>query len=213
MIGSQMSTREEFMAKLTARNIQVLEFIREYISTRGFAPSIREISAHLGVSGTHGVVKHLDTLEREGCIRRMRGSSRGLSLTGSFSRVSIPIVGTVKAGTPQPAIEEIEGYFSIDDPHFLRGGTFCLRVKGDSMIDAHIREGDLALVRPQPTADNRDIVVALIDGEATIKRFFRERNQIRLQPENSQMEPIHVQSGDNEVIIVGKVIGIFRDLH
>ena len=81
------------------------------------------------------------------------------------------------------------------------------------MVDVHIQEGDLALVRPQPTADNRDIVVALIDGEATLKRFFRERNQIRLQPENSQMEPIQVQPGDNEVIIVGKVIGIFRDLH
>ncbi|MCD6298878.1 MAG: transcriptional repressor LexA [Deltaproteobacteria bacterium] len=201
------------MAQLTSRNRQVLDFIKEYIGKHGFAPSIREISAHLGVSGTLGVVKHLDTLEREGCIRRMRGTSRGLSLTGSFSKVSIPIVGTVRAGAPQPAIEEVEGYFSLDDSHFLRGGTFCLRVKGDSMIDAHIQEGDLALVRPQPTADNRDIVVALLDGEATLKRFFRERNQIRLQPENSQMEPIQVQPEDNEMIIVGKVIGIFRDLH
>lgn len=201
------------MTQLTARNIQVLEFIKEYIGARGFAPSIREIAAHLGVSGTHGVVKHLDTLEREGHIRRMRGSSRGLSLTGSFSRVSIPIVGTVRAGTPQPAIEEIEGYFSIDDPHFLWGGTFCLRVKGDSMIDAHIQEGDLALVHPQPTAENRDIVVVLIDGEATIKRFFRERTHIRLQPENPNIEPIRFRPGDGEVVIVGKVIGIFRDLH
>lgn len=208
-----MLTKEEFMAQLTPRNRQVLDFIKKYIDAHGFAPSIREISVYLGVSGTLGVVKHLDTLEREGYIRRMRGSSRGLSLTDSFSRVSIPIVGTVRAGAPQPAIEEIEGYFSIDDSHFLREGTFCLRVKGDSMIDAHIQEGDLALVRPQPTADNHDIVVALIDGEATLKRLFRERNQIRLQPENLQMEPIRVKPGDNEVIIVGKVIGIFRDLH
>ena len=201
------------MAHLTPRNRQVLDFIKKYVGAHGFAPSIRDISAHLGVSGTGGVVKHLNTLEREGYIRRRRGSSRGLSLTGSFSGVSIPIVGTVRAGAPQPAIEEIEGYFSIDDSHFLRGGTFFLRVKGDSMIDAHIQEGDLALVRPQTTADNRDILVALIDGEATIKRFFRERNQIRLQPENSHMEPIRVRPGDGEVIIVGKVIGIFRDLH
>lgn len=208
-----MSTKEEFMAQLTSRNRQVLDFISEYISTRGFAPSIREISAHLGVSGTRGVVKHLDTLEREGYIQRRRGSSRALSLTGSSSRISIPIVGTVRAGSPQLATEEIEGYFSLDDSLFLGGGTFCLRVKGDSMIDAHIQEGDLALVRPQPTADNRDIVVALIDGEATIKRFFRERNQIRLQPENSHMEPIRVRPGDGEVIIVGTVIAIFRDLH
>jgi len=201
------------MVQLTPRKRQVLDFIKEYIGTHGFAPSIREISVHLGVSGTFGVVKHLDTLEREGYIRRMRGSSRGISLTGSFSKVSIPIVGTVRAGAPQPAIEEVEGYFSLDNSHFLREETFCLRVKGDSMIDAHIQEGDLALVCPQPTADNRDIVVALIEGEATLKRFFRERNQIRLQPENSQMEPIRIKPGDNEVIIVGKVIGIFRDLH
>jgi len=201
------------MARLTSRNRQVLDIVREYAGTHGYPPSIREIAARLGVSGTLGVVKHLNTLEREGCIRRMRGSSRCLSLTDSFSRVSIPIVGTVRAGAPQPAIEEIEGYFSIDDSRFLRGGTFCLRVKGNSMIDAHIQEGDLALVRPQPTADNRDIVVVLVDGEATIKRFFRERNRIRLQPENSHMEPISVRPGDGEVIIVGKVIGIFRDLH
>jgi repressor LexA len=143
----------------------------------------------------------------------VRGSSRSLSLTNSFPNVSVPIVGTVRAGSPQPAIEEIEGYFTIDDSHFLRGVTFCLRVKGDSMIDAHIQEGDLALIHSQSTADNYDIVVALINGEATIKRFFRERNQIRLQPENSRMEPIRVKPGDGEVIIVGKVVGIFRDLH
>lgn len=208
-----MLTKDDSMAQLTARNVQVLDFIKEYIGTRGFAPSIREISEHLGVSGTHGVVKHLETLEREGCIRRMRKSSRGISLTRSSSNASIPIVGTVRAGTPQPAIEEVEGYFSLDDSHFFRGGTFCLRVKGDSMIDAHIQDGDLALVCPQSTADNRDIVVALIDGEATLKRFFRERNLIRLQPENSLMEPIQVQPGNSEVIILGKVIGIFRDLH
>lgn len=200
------------MAQLTSRNRQVLDFIKNYIDMRGFAPSIREISTHLGVSGTRGVVKHLDALEREGYIQRTRGTSRAISLTGSFSKISIPIVGTVRAGEPHPAIEEIEGYFPIDDSHFFRRGTFCLRVKGDSMIDAHIQEGDLALIRPQPTADNRDIVVALIDGEATIKRFFWERKQIRLQPENSQMEPIRVQPGDGDVIIVGKVIAIFRDL-
>ena len=201
------------MAQLTSRNRQVLDFIGEFVGAQGYPPSIREIAAHLGVSGTLGVVKHLKILEREGYIRRMRGSSRGLSLVRSSSRGSIPIVGTVRAGALQPAIEEIEGYFSTDDSRFLQGGTFCLRVKGDSMIDAHIQEGDLALVRPQPTADNRDIVVALVDGEATIKRFFRERNRIRLHPENSNMEPISVRPGDGEVIIVGKVIGIFRDLH
>lgn len=203
------------MAQLTSRNMQVLDFIQEYAIAHGYPPSIREMAAHLGVSGTLGVVKHLKTLERGGYIRRMRGKSRGLSLTGSISKgsISIPIVGTVRAGAPHPAIEEIEGYFSIDDSRLLRGGTFCLRVKGDSMINAHIQEGDLALVRPQPTGENRDIVVALVNGEATLKRFFRERNRIRLQPENSTMEPISFGPGDGDVIIVGKVVGIFRDLH
>jgi len=201
------------MAKLTSRNRQVFNFIREYIKLHGYPPSIREIAAHLGVSGTVGVVKHLKALEREGYIRRVRGNSRGLSLTHSTSTASIPIVGTVRAGAPHTAIEEIEGYFSTDDSRFLRKGTFCLRVKGDSMIGAHIQEGDLALVRPQPTAANRDIVVALVDGEATLKRFFLERDRIRLQPENPDMKPIDVLPDAGDVVIVGKVIGIFRDLH
>lgn len=201
------------MAELTPRRRKVLDFIRGYIKKHGYPPSIREIASHLDVSGTLGVVKHLNALEREGYIRRVRGSSRGLSLTGSNSGLSIPIVGTVRAGEPHPPIEEIEGYFTLDGPYLLKGGTFLLRVKGDSMINAHIIEGDLALVRPQPTAENRDIVVALVDGEATIKRFFRERDRIRLQPENNNMEPISVGQGEAEAMIVGKVVGIFRDLH
>ncbi|RJR46749.1 MAG: transcriptional repressor LexA [Desulfobacteraceae bacterium] len=201
------------MVQLTSRNMQVLGFIREYAELHGYPPSIREIGAHLGVSGTLGVVKHLKTLERGGYLRRIPGRSRGLSLAAPVSGGSIPIVGTVRAGGPQPALQDIEGYFSIRDSRYLRGGTFCLRVKGDSMIDAHIQEGDLALVRPQPTAENRDIVVALVDGEATLKRFFRERNRIRLQPENPEMEPISIDPQDGEVLIMGKVVGIFRDLH
>ncbi len=193
--------------------MQVLGFIREYAGLHGYPPSIREIGAHLGVSGTLGVVKHLKILERGGYIRRMRGRSRGLSLTTPVSRGAIPIVGTVRAGAPQPAIEDIEGYLSIADSRLIRRGAFCLRVKGDSMINAHILEGDLALVHPQPTAENRDIVVALMDGEATLKRFFRERDGIRLQPENPKMEPISIQPDEGELTIVGKVVGIFRDLH
>jgi repressor LexA len=201
------------MADLTERRREVLEFIREYLETHGYPPSIREISSHLGVSGTLGVVKHLKALERGGYIRRVPGNSRGLSLTGSTPTPSVPIVGTVRAGGLQPAIEEIQGHFSIDRPGSLKRGTFFLRVKGESMIDAHIQEGDLALVQPQPTAENRDIVVALIDGEATLKRFYRERGRIRFQPENAHMEPIIVQPGEGEVMIVGKVVGIFREIH
>jgi len=201
------------MIELTSRRKKVLDFIREYVEKRGYPPSIREIGAHLGVSGTLGVVKHLNSLERGGYIKRVRGSSRGLSLTGSSPVRSIPIVGTVKAGEPQPAIEEIEEYFSIDRSYSPKGGTYFLRVKGDSMINAHIQEGDLALVRPQYTAENRDIVVTLVDGEATLKRFYREGDRIRLQPENPDMLPIFVRPGEREVMIAGKVVGIFRKLH
>lgn len=199
------------MAELTSRRRKVLDFIQGYIEMHGYPPSIREIASHLGVSGTLGIVKHLNALERAGYIRRVRGRSRGLSLTGSVPG-ALPIVGSVRAGEPQPAIEEIEGYFSVNGSHLLKGGAFFLRVKGNSMINAHIQEGDLALVRPQSTAENRDIVVALIDGEATLKRFWRDRDRIRLQPENPHMEPISVRPGEGEVMIVGKVVGIFREL-
>lgn len=201
------------MIKLTERRRKVLDFVRQYVGIHGYPPSIREIASHLGVSGTLGVVKHLRALEQGGYIRRVRGNSRGLSLTGLAPTPSIPIVGAVRAGGPQPAIEEIQGYFSIDRSDSLKRGTFFLRVKGDSMINAHIQEGDLALVRRQPTAENRDIVVALVDGEATLKRFYRERDWIRLQPENPNMESILIRPGEGEVTIVGKVVGIFREIH
>jgi repressor LexA len=203
------------MDNLTARQRKVLEFIREYLEIHGYPPSIREIASHLGVSGTLGVVKHLKALERAGHLRRVPGSSRGLSLTDSALSPSIPIAGTVRAGGPQPAIEEIQGYFSMDrsGPLKRKRGTFFLRVKGDSMIDAHIQEGDLALVQPQPAAENRDIVVALVDGQATLKRFYKDQGRIRLQAENPNMEPIIVRPGEEEVMIVGKVVGIFREIH
>jgi len=198
------------MEELTPRQRQVLDFVTACLERRGYPPTLREIAAHLGIRGTLGAAKHLDALERKGLLRKSPGSSRGLSLTGRGTpAVSLPIVGTVRAGALQPAVEEIEGYFAVDPGH-LKGGAFFLRVKGDSMIGAGILEGDLALVRPQPTAANGDIVVALIDGEATLKRFFREPGRIRLQPENPALEPIVVGPGDGEVSLVGKVVGLFR---
>src|SRR5512136_2302033 len=133
-------------------------------------------------------------------------------IAGHGGAVSIPIVGTVRAGALQPAIEEIEGYFAVDRSRVPAEDAFFLRVKGDSMINAAILEGDLALVHPQPTAENRDIVVAMIDGEATLKRFYRERGRIRLQPENPNMEPIIIGAGEGKVTIIGKVVGIYRPL-
>lgn len=201
------------MNTLTKRQQQVLDFINDYISSNGNAPSQREIAASLKINGTAGVMKHLQALERKGCILRRQGSARGVALPSPHSTaVSLPIVGTVRAGTPQPPVEDIEGYFSIDLSQHKGESGFFLRVKGDSMIGASIVEGDLALVRPQTTAENGDIVVALVDGEATLKRFFIERDRIRLQPENPAMEPLIITPGQQEIAIIGRVTGIYREI-
>ncbi len=201
------------MIEPTKRQQQVLDFINDYLSRFGNAPSQREIAASLGINGTLGVMKHLKALEKKGCIVRRQGSARGVILPPpTSSAVSLPIVGTVRAGSPQPPLEDIEGYFSIDLSQHKGENGFFLRVKGDSMIAAGIHEGDLALVRPQTTAEKGDIVVALVDGEATLKRFFRERGKIRLQPEHPTMEPIIITPGKQDIAIIGKVTGIYRQL-
>jgi repressor LexA len=199
------------MQELTDRQRQVYDFLKEYHATCGFPPSLREIAEHLSVSGTLGVMKHLAALERKGYIQRTSASSRGITLITDKRSSSIPVVGTVRAGGPAPAFEEIEQYLAIDREQ-LHGGTFLLRVKGDSMINAAIIEGDLALVRPQNSAENRDIVVALMEGEATLKRYYREPGRIRLQPENPNFSPIIIQQDTATVMIIGKVVGIFRNL-
>lgn len=195
---------------LTKRQQQVLELIRQHIDNHGYPPTLRELAKQLEVSGTLPVSKHLDALERKGYLTRSSGS-RSISLNDSTSSVSLPIVGTVRAGALTLAIEDIQGYMAVDRVT-LHGGTFFLRVRGDSMINAAICDGDLALVRPQPTAENREIVVAMINGEATLKEFHRERGQIRLQPKNPNMAPIIVKEGSDDVTIIGKVVAIFRSL-
>ncbi len=202
------------MEKLTPRQRNVLEFISDYLDGKGDPPTLRDIADHLKVSGTLGVMKHLEALEKKGFIRKISGTSRGITLVGhSSGAVSLPVVGVVRAGLPQPAVEDIEGYFSIDRSQMKAGGAFFLRVKGDSMINDAILEGDLALVRPQSTAVNNDIVVAMIDGEATLKRFFRKKNQICLRPANPNYEDIIIRAGaGEEVSIIGKVVGIYRPL-
>ena len=201
------------MKMLTARQQEVLDFITRYLEGHGFPPTLREIAAELKVNGTLGVMKHLDALERKGFIRKTSGSSRGITLTApAGAGVAVPIVGTVRAGTLSLAVEEIEGYFTIDRAQLPVEGAFFLRVKGDSMINAAILDGDLALIRPQTTAQNGDIVVAMVEDEATLKRFYRTRDHIRLQPENPNMVAIIIRRGRGEVKIVGKVVGIYRKL-
>lgn len=200
------------MVDITSRQKQVLEFITLYIENNGYPPSLREIAASLKINGTGGVLGHLEALERKGYLKKDAGSSRGIVLTSHFSQsVSLPIVGTVRAGQLHPAIEDVQGYFAVDRGQVKGEGCFCLRVKGDSMIGAGIFNGDLALVRPQPTAENRDTVVVMVEGEATLKWFFREKDHFRLQPANPNMDPIIV-GPERDVSIVGKVIGIYRQM-
>lgn len=199
------------MFLLTARQKQVLDYIQSHIDNDGYPPTIREICAHLGVSGTVSATRHLNALEKKGYIKRDSGS-RGIALTTpTTDSASLPIAGTVRAGALTPALEDITGYISVDRA-FLHGGKFFLRVQGDSMINASICDKDLVLVRPQPSAENQDIVVAMVEGEATLKRFFREKGAIRLQPENPNMAAIIIPDGPDDVAIIGRVVGVYRDL-
>lgn len=198
--------------ELTQRQRQVLQFITSFADSMGYPPSQREIAGHLKVSGTLPVMKHLDALERKGYLKR-ESVNRGIALTTPNSRsTSLPIVGTVRAGQLSTAIEDIQGYFSVDHMAVKGADCFFLKISGNSMINAFILDGDLALVRPQPTAENKDIVVAMFDGEATVKWFYKESDHIRLQPANPDMKPILIYPEDGEVTIVGKVIGVYRQL-
>jgi repressor LexA len=202
----------ESMIELTPRQRQVLQFITSFTEKNGYPPSQREIAGHLNVSGTLPVMKHLGALERKGYIKR-ENVNRGITLKIPNGRpVSLPIVGTVRAGQLSTAIEDIQGYFSVDQVAVKGDNCFFLKVSGESMIDAGILDGDLALIRPQPTADNKDIVVAMVDGEATVKWFYKEHDHIRLQPANPNMNPILIRPENGEVMIVGKVIGIYRHI-
>lgn len=197
---------------LTARQRQVLEFIASYQDNNGYPPSQREIAAHLQISGTLPVGKHLTALEKKGYLKR-DAVNRGIALTTPGSRsVSLPIAGTVRAGHLTPAIEDIQEYFAVDHLAVKGKNCFFLRVSGDSMIETGILDGDLALVCPQPVAEDGETVVAMVEGEATLKKFYREADHIRLQPANAALSPIIVRPESGELTIIGKVIGVYRRL-
>ena len=198
------------MQTLTARQKSVLDFITGSLDRNACPPTLREISDHISTKGTATAIAHLEALERKGYIRR-RSGSRGITVPHrAMVPGSVPIVGTVRAGQPEPAMEDVQGYYSLD-PSWIRGADcYLLKVRGDSMIEAHICDGDYALIRPQPTAENGEIVVALIDGEATLKRFYRESGYIRLQPENASMAPIIIRDGEVDTVIAGKLLRTIR---
>lgn len=203
------------MPKLSERQRKILEFIRSEVASKGYPPSVREIGNAVGLRSSSTVHGHLTKLEELGFIRRDLSKPRAIELLDESvpSRakfVDVPLVGRVTAGTPVLAVENIEDYYPMPKELVDHDDVFMLRVQGDSMIEAGILDGDFVLVAKQETARNGEIVVALIDGEeATVKRFFHEGTHVRLQPENSSMEPLIVA----DVRILGKVIGVFRRIH
>ena len=200
--------------QLTDKQQQILEFIKHRILEKGYPPAVREICEAVHLRSTSSVHSHLETLERKGYIRRDPTKPRAIEIIDddfNLARreiVHIPIVGTITAGEPILAVENIEDYFPMQPDFISSRDTFMLHVRGESMINAGIMDGDLVIVQQQPTADNGDIVVAMIDDSATVKRFYKEDGHYRLQPENDAMDPIIVP----EVSVIGKVIGLYRSM-
>lgn len=201
------------MEETTERQRRILEVIRQFTAERGYPPSVREIGERVGLSSSSTIHAHLKTLERRGLISRDPTKPRALRSevphgAPAGDTVVMPVIGKVAAGVPITAQENVEGEFVLP-ASFARGSeNFMLRVQGDSMVDAAILDGDLIVVRPQRTANNGEIVVAMLDGEATVKRFYREDGRIRLQPENTAMAPIYA----TDVTVVGRVEAVVRKL-
>jgi len=187
---------------------RILDFIKKEIEQKGYPPSVREICAGVGLKSTSTVHAHLNHLEQQGLIRRDSTKPRALEvIDGSQPRGrSVPLVGKVTAGLPILATQNIEDYLVLPKDMLGRDELFCLRVQGDSMIDVGIFDGDVIVVRQQNNAENGEIVVAMIEDEATVKRIYFEKKRVRLQPENSTMAPIYAPS----VQVLGKVVALFR---
>ncbi|MCL6609955.1 MAG: transcriptional repressor LexA [Peptococcaceae bacterium] len=198
--------------RLTSREYAIMEFIRNNVRTKGYPPSVREIGQAVGLKSSSTVHGYLRRLEDKGCLKRDPAKPRALELIGDPVRAgageinAVPVLGRVAAGQPVLASENHDFTLPLPSSYFGDGDFFMLRVRGDSMIEAGIHDGDLVVVRQQPAANNGDIVVALIGDEATVKRFYKENSRVRLQPENRSMEPIITR----DVSILGKVVGLLR---
>ncbi len=195
---------------LNLQEQRVLDYIKDQIRDTGYPPSVREICAALGFKSTSSAHQYIWRLAEKGYISKKDLKTRAIRIVGSESTIALPIVGKVAAGEPILAQENVEDYFSIGESFFnrdaLQNDNFILRVQGESMINVGINNGDFIIVSKQNTARNGQIVVAMIEGNATVKTFYKEKDYIRLQPENDTMEPII----SREVEILGKVIGLFR---
>ena len=198
--------------KLTKRQQEIFDFIKRYSASYGYPPTVRDIGKAIGLTSSSTVHAHLANLEKLGLVRRDPTKPRALELLGEAARKitggggGLPVVGRVAAGAPILAEENIEDYVEVPPIAGGDDGEYVLRVSGQSMKDAGILDGDYVIVHRQETADNGEIVVALVGEEATVKRYFRESDHVRLQPENETMEPIR----SREVRVLGRVVGVFR---
>lgn len=198
--------------KISTKQKEILEYIKKEILNKGYPPAVREICEAVNLKSTSSVHSHLETLEKNGYIRRDPTKPRAIEIVDdsfNLSRreiVNIPIVGTVTAGEPILAVENLEGYFPLLSDDLPNNEMFMLKVKGESMINAGILDGDKVIVSRQTTAENGDMVVALVEDSATVKTFYKEEGCYRLQPENDFMDPIIVE----KVEILGRVIGLYR---
>jgi repressor LexA len=201
---------------LTKRQQEIFDFIKRYSARHGYPPTVRDIGQAVGLASSSTVHQHLANLERIGLLKRDPSKPRAIALfdraVGEVRKAArphgLPLLGAVAAGQPMLAEENIEDYVSVPDAAGGQEGAYLLRVRGESMKNAGIIEGDLVVVRQQDSADDGDIVVALVGEDATVKRYFREDDHVRLQPENDEMEPIR----SREVRVLGKVVGLMRSL-
>ena len=195
---------------MTERQAEIFVLVRKFVRERGYPPTVRELVSLTGRKSTAGVQKLLNALERKGYIKKVPGRSRGIVLSGGVQSAWVPLVGYVVAGAPVLSEEHIEGYCALDGS-VVPEGSFLLRVQGDSMIGDHIQDGDLILVRPQPKGDDGAIIVAMVDGETTVKRLRLRNGGIQLVPSNPAMEPLSIRE-DEQLRIIGTVVAVFRFL-
>jgi len=201
---------------LTKRQQEIVDFIKRYSARHGYPPTVRDIGSAVGLASSSTVHQHLANLERAGMIKRDPSKPRAIEMLDRAAQEvrnvlrpnALPLVGAVAAGQPMLAEENIEDYVSVPSAAGGDDGAYLLRVRGESMKNVGIIEGDLVVVRPQETAHDGDIVVALVGEEATVKRYFREADHVRLQPENDEMEPIR----SREVRVLGRVVGLMRSI-
>jgi repressor LexA len=194
---------------LTPRQKQILDFIASMIQKRGYPPSLREIAEHFDIAGVRAVEKHVQALERKGYLRKGAGA-RALELVGHAQGRSLPILGKVAAGQPILAEEHLLGNLMIDPSIAPSQDAYLLKIKGQSMKEIGIMEGDLVVVKPQPDAESGEIVVAMVEGEATVKRLIKKKQEYVLMPENADFKPIVIKENDGAFQILGKVVSVIR---